>query len=653
MGSHAEGGFTRADGPISHVEGVKATTELSDYQSFVWQGTDVMPNELTDITPSTWDEYKAHGPGTFNINPAKGLNGVYISETSLYDLVKDDHLTIIEFDNGEARVFDWSGDITQATMTIAGLYDNSEGSWILKPVYVRIGNRVTSIGMAAFEDCNELTSITIPNSVTSIGEDAFYGCSGLSSVTIPNSVTSIRARAFVDCTSLTNITIPDSVTSIGDSAFDTCTSLIGIVIGKNVAVVDNYAFSNCTSLSNDSNLSSITIDKGNWEKLFNDVDFEYYRSNKISDNESTSMSVSIEASESFPVTIKLKTSSEEGCDTLTLTLDGQELTSMSGITDWQYLPATIPSGSHTVVLTYGKDGSVSKGDDNAYFAIVQGCIAVMGKTQEEAEQLLANANAPETCRIITIKDSGASTSEKADLLPFAQTIEDSIEGEPERHMWSEDVEYYTGDTVAYEGRFYTCNQNADSGHPPTDTDYWTEIPYSFYAQYNGFSMMDVTWEMLVGMRDGGLLFPGVKYRITDYVTTVDQEDCRSAGHPFDLIVTAIDHHTLDENARATIHDGDNYFAAREFHIPDYQQYLEYARVPLEAWEIKYCLDNDKTRFKFADTENGKGVIYWMKDEFGNEAPYDFKNMQFKRYEITLSPGATNLEGVYGLATTDI
>lgn len=217
--------------------------------------------------------------------------------------------------------------------------------------------------------------------------------------------------------------------------------------------------------------------------------------------------------------------------------------------------------------------------------------------------------------------------DKVDMLMLAVTFQDFIDGEPERHRWSEDSEYSVGDTVAYEGGFFLCTQNADNSHPPTDTDYWTAIAYSMYAQYNGFSMLNVTWEMLVGMRDAGFLFPGMKYRIIDYVTTVDQEDCRSAEHPFDLIVTAIDHHTLDEHAIATLpSNGDDYFAARPFHVASYQQYLEYARVPLESWDIKYCLDNDKTRFKFADTENGKGVIYYMKDEFGNEAPYDFKNV---------------------------
>ena len=51
---------------------------------------------------------------------------------------------------------------------------------------------------------------------------------------------------------------------------------------------------------------------------------------------------------------------------------------------------------------------------------------------------------------------------------------------------------------------------------------------------------------------------------------------------------------------------------------------------MSSWEIKYSLDNDKTRFWWADETNGKGVIYYMKDEYGNECPYDFKNIQFKR-----------------------
>ena len=89
MAAHAEGGFTRADGPVSHVEGIKAIAELSDYQSFVWQGTDYMPASVDDIDQTQWDEYRAHGPGTFNINPVNGISGVYVGEKSLAEVLDD------------------------------------------------------------------------------------------------------------------------------------------------------------------------------------------------------------------------------------------------------------------------------------------------------------------------------------------------------------------------------------------------------------------------------------------------------------------------------------------------------------------------------------------------------------------------------------
>lgn len=58
---------------------------------------------------------------------------------------------------------------------------------------------VVSIGVAAFQYCEGLTSVTIPNSVTEIGDGAFQDCEGLTSVTIPNSVTTIGSDAFKNC----------------------------------------------------------------------------------------------------------------------------------------------------------------------------------------------------------------------------------------------------------------------------------------------------------------------------------------------------------------------------------------------------------------------------------------------------------------------
>ena len=124
----------------------------------------------------------------------------------------------------------------------------------------------------------------------------------------------------------------------------------------------------------------------------------------------------------------------------------------------------------------------------------------------------------------------------------------------------------------------------------------------------------ISWQALKTMRDDGQLIPGQQYRITDYTTTTTQLDTQSAGHQFDIIVVADDVNKLNENARAIQHEGDTYFANSK----------------LEAWKLNYCLDNDTTRFAWADSVNGKGVIYRMIDEFNNDVPYDFKNIQFKK-----------------------
>lgn len=70
-------------------------------------------------------------------------------------------------------------------------------------------------------------------------------------------------------------------------------------------------------------------------------------------------------------------------------------------------------------------------------------------------------------------------------------------------------------------------------------------------------------------------------------------------------------------------DGKNYAECITFKTyPNY-----FANSNLAAWKIWYNLDNDTERFAWADTENGKGVIYRMIDEWNNDVPYDFKNIQ--------------------------
>lgn len=139
-------------------------------------------------------------------------------------------------------------------------------------------------------------------------------------------------------------------------------------------------------------------------------------------------------------------------------------------------------------------------------------------------------------------------------------------------------------------------------------------------------LVEVTYSELKTMRDGLQLVPGQQYRITDFTTIINGNVTvsgttktlyRSANHPFDIIVTADSSNTLNENARAIQHSGDTYFASQN----------------LKAWQLKYCIDNNTTRFNWASS-SGKGVIYYMKDERENECGYDFKNIQMKRFKIT-------------------
>ena len=121
----------------------------------------------------------------------------------------------------------------------------------------------------------------------------------------------------------------------------------------------------------------------------------------------------------------------------------------------------------------------------------------------------------------------------------------------------------------------------------------------------------------MSLRDNGELVAGAFYRITDYITTTAQENTQSANHPFDVSVLALSENTLAEEAYAiqSERDTDGYFANSN----------------LSAWKLWYSLDNDTERFAWADEANGKGVIYRMIDEWNNDVPYDFKNIQFKRY----------------------
>lgn len=298
----------------------------------------------------------------------------------------------------------------------------------------------------------------------------------------------------------------------------------------------------------------------------------------------------------------------------------------------------------------------------------------------------------------------------------------------------------------------------------------------------------VTWQELKDLRDGGNLIPGHLYRITDYNCTTTQQNTRSAGHQFDIVLLALSNNKLAEEGWAMMNESNVYDVtfsdgvtkkcylygpydidgSANYNLVDISTFLGYSEfltgdfsiegntititngVPinstdlteedltynyfqnsnLSAWKVWYCLDNDTARFAWADdsvdedspailtlynskignidcerdssqdiegyyawtsgeqdtfytntltptTEdnvynelgeiieswsiisytpahegtgepNGRGVIYRLIDEFNNDCPYDFKNIQYVR---PLTNGAYDANGTDTLVYT--
>lgn len=76
--SHSEGFDATAAGSCSHAEGYKAQTKTEDDYAFAWNG------DGTRAEP-----YVSHGKGTFNVNPVGGLDGFFVGEKKLSEVISD------------------------------------------------------------------------------------------------------------------------------------------------------------------------------------------------------------------------------------------------------------------------------------------------------------------------------------------------------------------------------------------------------------------------------------------------------------------------------------------------------------------------------------------------------------------------------------
>ena len=108
----------------------------------------------------------------------------------------------------------------------------SEYKDLIIPPFSPSGDRVVSIRDYAFNDCYNLTSVTIPDGLISIGKGAFAGCDGITKVILSDSVEFIGYNAFSGCDGITEVVLPDSVKFIGYNVFSGCSNLLRIVVNE-------------------------------------------------------------------------------------------------------------------------------------------------------------------------------------------------------------------------------------------------------------------------------------------------------------------------------------------------------------------------------------------------------------------------------------
>jgi hypothetical protein len=129
-------------------------------------------------------------------------------------------------------------------MTQIGSIANGAFSCQSKILSAVFGSKCWYIGESAFEQCINLEKINDDNVIEGIGVNAF-AITKLHSITF-NKLESISSGVFNNCTNLTYISIPNCKT-IGQSAFTNCTSLKEISF-NNIQKIGDSAFISCESL---------------------------------------------------------------------------------------------------------------------------------------------------------------------------------------------------------------------------------------------------------------------------------------------------------------------------------------------------------------------------------------------------------------------
>lgn len=112
-------------------------------------------------------------------------------------------------------------------------------------LFIKRGTR--TVGVCAYQDRTDITTVRMAAGVRNIGNGAFCRCSALSDILLPNSLKMIGEMSFA-CTNIRSVIIPDSVELIKKRAFAFNPELRSVHIGESVKYIMPGAFSGCEKL---------------------------------------------------------------------------------------------------------------------------------------------------------------------------------------------------------------------------------------------------------------------------------------------------------------------------------------------------------------------------------------------------------------------
>ena len=236
-------GYTGNEAAIvipDQIDGLSVTTILEDafYDSYVY-GV-YIPESVVSIGEDIM--WNANGDDSVIFGEAGSYAEEY-SETNSYHFYSTDQLSGTFGDD-----IHWNYEISSGHLTVSGSGEMpvySDYDPYVLPCYKAEDNipwyylrhavksasmegTVTSIGEAAFYECDNMTDFTMSDYVTKISGYAFSECEKLERIRFSDSLTYIAPYVFIRNYKLDNIWLPASLNSISFTTFNGCDSLSSV-----------------------------------------------------------------------------------------------------------------------------------------------------------------------------------------------------------------------------------------------------------------------------------------------------------------------------------------------------------------------------------------------------------------------------------------